>query len=304
MRHPNPRSRRAFTLLELIVALAVLLVMIGLLLPAVVQVREASRRIGCASNLKQLGLAVHSYHDVYALLPPSRLDPNGTVSWAVLLLPYLEQEDFYRHWDLRRRYYVHPKELRKTDVPVYFCPSRGSRIDDDSHGDFPKDGWPDQISYGGSPSDYAVCAGDNAVSYETPQADGAVVIARYQYAQPYLLGAWASRTSLGCLTDGLSNTLLLGEKHIAYDRYTRTRFGDGSIYNGDHAQVISRVAGPNNPLASSPYEPLNTQFGSAHPGMCQFVFADGSVKALSNRVDGNVLGLLANRADGQPTPDF
>src|SRR5947209_4457505 len=104
MRHPNPLPRGAMTLLELIVALAIIFVLIGLLIPAVLKVREASYRIQCASQLKQLGLAVHNYHDVYRLLPPSRLDANGAVSWAVILLPYLEQDAFFQQWNLKRRY--------------------------------------------------------------------------------------------------------------------------------------------------------------------------------------------------------
>jgi hypothetical protein len=230
MRYPHPSRLRAFTLLELMFSLAIIFVLIGQLIPATLKVREASTWAQCASHLKQLGLVVHNYHDVYRRLPPSRLDPNGAVSCAVLLLSYLEQQAFYEHWDLARRYYVHPKELRKTDVPPYHCPSRGSIIDDDCHGDIPRDGWPGTISYGGSPSDYAVCAGDNAATLKTPQADGAFVIACYTYVRPYLQARWCSRTSFGSLSDGLSNTFLLGEKHIADDRYSHTHNGDGSIH--------------------------------------------------------------------------
>jgi hypothetical protein len=102
------------------------------------------------------------------------------------------------------------------------------------------------------------------------------------------------------ITDGLSNTIFIGEKHVR-----RGQFGVGwldcSLYNGDYASCSSRGAGPDFPLAKTPDE-TQPVFGSYHPGICQFNFGDGSVRALKNTIDPNVLGLLANIADGQPLP--
>src|SRR5262245_15301595 len=104
MAHTSRRRgpRRGFTLIELLVVIAIIAVLIGLWLPAVQKVREAAARAQCANNLKQMALACHNYHDTSNDLPPSRLDHRGGVTWAVLLLPYLEQDNFFRQWDITR----------------------------------------------------------------------------------------------------------------------------------------------------------------------------------------------------------
>jgi hypothetical protein len=103
-------------------------------------------------------------------------------------------------------------------------------------------------------------------------------------------------------TDGLSNTLLAGEKHVP-----RGNFGQGwldnSTYNGDYPQSFTRAAGPEFRLAQSPTE-MSWSFGSYHLGIVHFTFADGSVRPLPLSIDPTVLGLLSTRNDGQPVPDY
>src|SRR6476469_4277722 len=119
---PRP-PRPAFTLLELLVVIAIISVLIGMLLPAVQKAREAAARISCANNLKQIGLAMHNRHDTEGSLPPTRLG-YGRATWAVLLMPYLEQDNLFNLWNLGNTYFVQNNVARQTGVKGYFCPSR------------------------------------------------------------------------------------------------------------------------------------------------------------------------------------
>jgi prepilin-type N-terminal cleavage/methylation domain-containing protein len=137
MPRASPRLRRGFTLIELLVVIAIISVLVGLLLPAVQQAREAASRIQCANNLKQIGLAMHLYHDQHQQLPPSRRREAEGPSWAWIILPNLEQENLYKLWPEGWPYpglapgaEVTPEAIAastnvlKNPVPVYFCPSR------------------------------------------------------------------------------------------------------------------------------------------------------------------------------------
>jgi prepilin-type N-terminal cleavage/methylation domain-containing protein len=316
--------RRGFTLIELLVVIAIIAVLIGLLLPAIQKVREAANRFACANNLKQLGLAVHHYHDAFRQLPPARLGADGGVTWAVFILPYLEQENFYKQWNLSQWYYTHPEAVRKTPVKTYFCPSRRGPnaafsilIGAPALGvsDVPDTGWPSTTHYPGALADYACNNGDNQNTYSGSweQANGALIIADSvppASASPRVFTRWQSLTSMASIQDGASNTLLIGEKHVRPGEFGRSdcsgvsMMGDSSTYNGDPFCGAIRLAGRTNPLALSPQDSNKFNFGSWHPGICQFVFCDGSVRSLSVSLSGVTLGLLSARNDRQPIPNF
>src|SRR5262245_20421907 len=116
------RARTAFTLVELLVVIAIIGVLVALLLPAVQTARESARRMQCSSHLRQMGLGVINFEDVNKMLPYTRTDPSET--WAVLILPYIEQQAQYSLWDLKKNYYAQVDAARLTTGKVMVCPSR------------------------------------------------------------------------------------------------------------------------------------------------------------------------------------
>jgi prepilin-type N-terminal cleavage/methylation domain-containing protein len=116
---------RGFTLIELLAVIAIISILIGLLLPAVQRAREAANRLACANNLHQIGLAMHHYELTHGALPPSNLG-LGYATWAVLILPEMEQGNLYANWNITRTYYVQSSIARESAVASYFCPSRRS----------------------------------------------------------------------------------------------------------------------------------------------------------------------------------
>src|SRR5687767_11571553 len=118
------RSNSAFTLVELLVVIAIIGILIALLLPAVQAARESARRTQCGNNLKQIGLAIHNYHDVYKELPPERINTD-LATWCILILPYLEHSGVFETWNLSARYYDAAQTGNRTArIDTWFCPTR------------------------------------------------------------------------------------------------------------------------------------------------------------------------------------
>jgi prepilin-type N-terminal cleavage/methylation domain-containing protein len=310
MRHGNgPKKRCGFTLIELLVVIAIIGVLVALLLPAVQKVRETANRIQCANNLKQIGLAFHNHHDTFAQLPCSRIHQDadgGWATWCVQILPFVEQQNLFQKWDITRNYFSQASEAQAMPVKLFFCPTRRSpqglsvsNTEDTCRGVF----------YPGALTDYACSSGDRR-SYrgflDDKTANGAILVGDAKLVRG-IVTTWRSRTTLRSLSDGTSNTILVGEKHVRPSSFGQA-LGDFAAYNGgrDVPRNVARCGGPGFPIAKQPrsdVEPERT-FGSYHPGLCQFVMGDGSVRSLRVDLSSDILRLLVVRNDGQPIPGF
>ena len=202
-------------------------------------------------------------------------------------------------------------------MPGYYCPTRRdppqlSTTGDDRRGLFPK-------SIPGALADYASCMGDGnwagTASYPINplDANGAITFATCAETGTnpnFRYPSWYSNTSFRSLTDGTSCTILIGEKHVHQQyqgvaKFANFWFYDNSAYNDDYEFTSARIAGPGYGIAKSPLD-LTIQFynfGSWHASVCQFVMADGSVRGVTPTISTTILGLLANRSDGQPVPE-
>jgi len=317
------RFRQAFTLVELLVVIAIIGILVGLLLPAVQAAREAARRMQCSNNVKQIALACHNYESTFRTFPPGGIvtypatvtltaanfctvgSSRTQAPWTVLILPFIEQNNLYNQFDFGRTFtgssnivgQVPNSDLFRLNNKSYQCPSDPDSGSNINNGNYLG------VQGGGPPTG----AGSAPCSTRTGQR---------VFFQNGMIFA-NSKITHGAITDGTTNTFLIGESR--YMPTPRMR-GDGfhagwaSSLKADNAFAVPLTfAGAVLQINGQRecgvgirdcFEVVSRTFGSRHTGGCHFGLADGSVQFISESIDIDTYRLLSIRNDGQVIGSF
>jgi prepilin-type N-terminal cleavage/methylation domain-containing protein/prepilin-type processing-associated H-X9-DG protein len=350
--------RRGFTLIELLVVIAIIAILIGLLLPAVQKIREAANRMKCTNNLKQLALAAHNYHDVNGAFPVGlELRAGATTTRTTLfieLLRYIEQDNLYQQWDFNN-----PANNVNTNValsraatliPTYICPSDSGLAPNPFNlaatgatfspaqgaSGNPYAGWYSGTSYAGNygtgsyytsfsqfpikPNGIFFMTGPGNEMKPTNQGGSLHTLSDNHQN--------VSRVGMAAVTDGLTNTLMLGEKdHLDkdFDAWTGQnsglkmhqvsvwawgggRKGTAMLFCSSAVPINTTIrklqpASPTTPNVSNQDRRYNA-WGSRHPGGANFALGDGSVRFIRDSITLQTLAALSTRDGGETaSPD-
>jgi prepilin-type N-terminal cleavage/methylation domain-containing protein len=309
----------AFTLVELLVVIAIIGVLIALLLPAVQAAREAARRASCLNNLKQLGLAVHNFHDRQRCFPPAcnlGKKPAGMSggagyhgwSWLAFLLPYYEQGNLYPLIDLKNDspWSSTPSIVvaRNTPVPIFLCPS------------YTGSPYRDEAAKVEALTNYKALSGTHQGSVNS-NSGGNPMTPEYSGQHPDAILYRKSETRFADITDGTSNTVIVCET---------IEPTSAQWMAGVHAMLAGLPPGPSvtykqdggyyvvergytylqEDYDARPYTDASFRYGpsSRHPGVVNHLFADGSVHAVPREIDATLYMHLITRQGGEPVNKF
>ena len=304
--------KRGFTLIELLVVIAIIAILIALLLPAVQQAREAARRTECKNNFKQLGLAMHNYHDVarcfpsatYGITVPTGLGTegrDGDWAWGTMILPYIEEANLYNQLNADTLRF-HEAVATPDILALMQQPKKAFRC--------PSDTGPDLNTYRKVP--------DGAATNQTCDACDEIATSNYigvnhpnavDRSNPHGLFCWADNRggnarffrTIADISDGTSNTLMIGERawavqdpinggqdqHGAAVIYGVNGNSDGASVN-QHGLVYVVGSGRYGINRANNAVPRHSGFSSMHEGGAQFLLCDGSVRFISENIDHNV----------------
>jgi prepilin-type N-terminal cleavage/methylation domain-containing protein/prepilin-type processing-associated H-X9-DG protein len=273
----SPGFKPGFTLVELLVVIAIIGILVGLLLPAVQAAREAARRSSCSSNLMQIGLALHHHEFSTERLPsgvtddsgPIRYEPVGRhVSWTVHLLPYIEEQNAYVQFDQSLgSYAANNQSVTRHRVPIYVCPSSNQPGDDN------------QVL-----GSYAGCTGGQELPIDTNNGG---------------LFFLNSQVRLSEITDGTSYTIAFSEI-VENEQKLNWTSGTRATLRNTGSPILARWSNQTQPKVV--FERGSTQvggFASSHTGGVNCLFADGSVRFVTQNVEQSTYASLGEKSDGK-----
>jgi len=312
-------QQKGFTLIELLVVIAIIGVLIGLLLPAVQKVRGAAARLQCANNLKQIGLAMMNYESTYRTFPSGYLDnmttnpPNSAATsnpdpiigwgWGTLILPYLEQESLYKSININsiamNNTSAAAVAFRKTVIKGFISPSDDTGIN--------------TFTISGTGGNFELAKSSYA------GVNGQAELADFDTAFGLGMFLRGRGVSIAEVTDGLSNTLFVGERS---SKSAKQAVGSlpgvctwvGALPGGDldgespalyilgHTGEPSDPHKPNSPQADGFFHAED--FTSKNTGGINFLFVDGSVRFITDSIDGQTWVKLGTRQGGEATGDY
>tara|TARA_R110002095_G_scaffold198989_2_gene178646 strand:- start:577 stop:1443 length:867 start_codon:yes stop_codon:yes gene_type:complete len=282
--------RRAFTLIELLVVIAIIAILIALLLPAVQQAREAARRSSCKNNFKQIGLALHNYHDTMRIFPPGycragSTTDNNFIGWGTFILPYIDQANLYNQIQTKGGFdksWFDPAFSTigtveaKTILPAYICPS-------DPMGGINTD----LSSYG--------------------KSNYLLVGSKYPASTPIIAFGRNSAVRIRDFTDGVSNTMLGGERTTQGSNSGGIWIGSTGPSAGYKIHGAPEFLSESTTLRSTQINgtvDVNYGFSSSHVGGAHFLLGDGRVVFLSENIDKTTYDHLASINDGNVLGEF
>ncbi len=320
----RPLQRPAFTLVELLVVIAIIGILVGLLLPAVQAAREAARRMQCSNNLKQIGLALHNYHDSYRKFPRSNMWWNGNSngnprqpdvvdsrghSWRAMILPFIEQTAVFEQIDWTRpvsdNFTLGPADISNLQIArqpmsIYLCPS-------DPYGEVTKAGnqylWSNWAFPNASPREEPVGVtcykGITGAGYDQIFSD-------FPYPQAMFDRRRGPTLKMRDVIDGTSNTLFVGE--ISPEWYAwpswiswHAPMSTQRAPNHVHRLYLRRIGAR---TASQHGWTSGFSANSFHPGGVHFLMVDGSVQFLTESIDLAIYQQLGHPQDGLPAGGF
>jgi prepilin-type N-terminal cleavage/methylation domain-containing protein/prepilin-type processing-associated H-X9-DG protein len=306
LRRPG-KARTGFTLIELLVVIAIIAILIGLLLPAVQKVREAAARAQCSNNLKQWGLAMQNYHDVYKVLPLG-INHNPRCTWVPFLWPYIEQTPLQTlYGNPNTQQFYNPNAIIQNaytgacaqPIPLYYCPSNRPNAFD-TH------------------DSYWRCRGNYVVNWgtrEIPIQNANLPLAPFALQTDNNTLVKVTLASISG-ADGTSNTLMMSERLVTVNDADTNSNGD--IFNDDQTQIGAVFMTINTPNSTTPdliYCGVNnipnapcTQSGavsqaaarSMHTGGVNALFCDGSVHFVTNGIAAATWAALGTSNGGEP----